>query len=229
MIEIVKKYVFFLLVLTALQSCISSHIYEDVQTVGKGNRAMEASLQRAFYTAPPVNFDNLTRFYANNEIGTGRARFIYGVTERTDFSVGLDFPVGLHASMKHQINTKSIRHLHGFKMDVFAPVVYYFQQMPEKPLISVSPSYLYTFRYDDLFSFSANASVISTRTNERLFHLPGIAAGIQIGDVLRFNAGISYFDNFGFLGAEKIQYLSVEAGIKFDLDYPTMIQKTPKG
>lgn len=216
--EIYNYSIVFFVFIISLSSCVTSHIYEDAQVIGKENHAMEGSLQRGFFTTPPVIQDNITRFYEGRDIGTGRFRYIYGAGDQTDISFGIDFPVGLTASTKRQFKSKSLRHIHACKLDVFLPLYYYLENLSERPVLSVSPSYIYTFRYDDLLSFSTNAVFLSTKTNQNLFHLPGIAAGIQVGDVLRFNAGVSYFNNFGFLGAENLQYLSVEAGIKFDLE-----------
>ena len=200
-----------------LQSCVSSHVFEDAQTIGKGNRSIEGSLARALFTPDSPNPDDLTRFYNSRDIGTARVEYVYGLTDRIDISGGLDIPVGLHGKFKWLMAERKLRHLHSLKTDVYIPLAYFLSDDRTRPLFAFSPTYVYSYRYDELFSLSGNASVLTVIGQNEWTSIPGIAGGIHIGDEVRFTLGVSYFNNFKLFDSGQIQYISVEASIKYDL------------
>lgn len=208
-----------LLLLVFIQSCVSSSMIDDAQSIGKGNRTIEGSLGRAIYTPTAPEVSPLSSFYRSRDIGTFRASYIYGIEENTNLGISLDFPLGLQMHMKHLFYTSNLKHLHAIKAEVYFPIVYYFNDIEDLdfPLVTFNPSYIYTYRHDDLLSCSINTNFLSIQSTDKIYYLPGIAAGIHVGDEIRFSAGLSYYNNFSLFGSTRIQYLSVEAGIKYDL------------
>ncbi len=209
----------FVILLVLVQSCVSSSMIDDARPVGKGNRSIEGSLGRAVFTPRAPQVDPLAFFYASRDIGTFRASYIYGIGDKTNVGISLDLPIGLQFNMKHLLYTSNLKHLHAIKAEVYLPALYYTNDISGGgiPLVAFNPSYIYTYRHDDLLSWSVNTNFISIQTTNSLHYLPGIATGIHVGDEIRFSAGLSYYNNFSILGASRIQYISVEAGIKYDL------------
>jgi len=211
------RFSIYLAIFIITQSCVSTTVFDDAQVVGKGNLAIEGSLNSAIYSPEYSPSDVFSRFYRDREQGMLRTEVHYGVTKTTEVGGGIDLPVGFNLYMKQLVYSGGLKHLHSLKMDLNLPVVFQFVNTPEIPILMLTPSYLYTYRYDDLLSFSTNAYFQSIQTNQRLTHIPGVGAGIHVGDELRFSAGIHYFNNFSSFGAQRIQYLSASASIQYDL------------
>ncbi len=206
------------LVLAVLStSCMTSHVFEEAQTIGEGNHAVSGSLARGVFMPEPLVIDQMSNLYLDSDIGTARFHYTYGIGEHTEIGIGADLPIGFRAHFKQEFNVKNLHHVHGLKVDLFAPLIYYAQDIGEHPIFGFAPSYIYTYRHDDLLSFSTNITMQAFQTQERSFGLPGISTGIHVGDQLKFTAGVGYFNNFGYLSAAPIQFLTVEAGFKYDL------------
>lgn len=200
-----------------MSSCVTSHVFEDAQVLGKGNKSIEGSVAHAVYVPKTEVTDELSNFYNGRAIGSTRLEYIKGVSDNIDVGVGIDFPIGIHSKVKWNFAERKLRHLHSAKMDLYLPVRYFFFDVESPPLFAFSPSYIYTYRYDDLLSVSVNAAVMNVLTEDQFAPIPGLAGGIHVGDEIRFTLGVSYFNNFELLDAGRIQYLSVEASIKHDL------------
>lgn len=212
----VNKYMLYFIILVSSTSCVTAHLFDDAQVIGKGNQAIETSISRSIYNPITESAGPTQEFYKSRDIGQIRVAYNRGVSESSDFSVGLDFPVGLYAKFKQNFRVKNLHHLHAMKIDVYVPFRYYFFDLKDYPLIGFSPTYIYSYRYNDLLGFSTNFSLMSFQTKTLFFTIPGVSAGFHVGDELKFTSGVSYFNNFGYFGTEKIQYVNVEAGIKFD-------------
>lgn len=217
MTETRKRIIYFLIIAVFSTSCVTSHIFEGAQTVGEGNHAFSGSLARGIFKPEPERIDRLSNLYLDNDIGTARFHYTYGIGENLEIGIGADLPIGFRAHFKQQFPMKNVHHVHGLKLDLFAPLIYYVQDINEHPIYGFAPSYIYTYRHDDLLSFSTNVTFQTFQTQERTFGLPGVSAGIHVGDQLKFTAGLGYYNNFGYLGAAPLQFLTVEAGFKYDL------------
>ncbi len=198
-----------------MQSCVTAKAYEDAMLIGEGNQAVEATLSRAMFQRPIENAP-FTSFINSRDVGTVGLNYIYGMTDRLDVSVGADLPVGIHVKGKYDLAPEALRHIHAVSLETRLPTFRLLNAADGSILLSVVPSYLYTYRYDDLFNVSVNAFVNTTRIPEGIFILPGIAAGIGVGDELRFSAGFNYSRTIFATMGGSYHFLTVESSIKYD-------------
>jgi hypothetical protein len=203
--------------LLMINACVSSHIFEDALVVGKGGHTVEGVMVKGFHKPKLSSQDGFIRFISKRELGIARFTYLYGIGHKTDVGIGLDLPLGFHAKVKQKLPWGNLKHIHSIKTEVYLPITYLWADDFEIPKFTLNPVYLYTYRYDDLLSASVNASFLAIKTNIKYVTLPGISIGVHIGDEMRFTLGVSYFNNFGKYGQQKLQYGSVEVGIKYDL------------
>ena len=204
-----------LLITMLLASCVSSKPFEEAQLVGKGNRAIEGTLSRAVF-ARTLNESGIARLVDDLDVGTLGVNYIYGAAENVDVSFGIDIPVGVHAKAKYVVNTEALRHLHGISFEARVPLYYLAGQTQNFVRLAAVPSYIYTYRYDDLFSMSANSFLNTSITNQGFIVMPGIAAGISLGNELKFNAGANYSRTVFTTTDGQFQFLTIESSVKYE-------------
>ena len=160
---------------------------------------------------------DISRFLNQRDVGTIGINYIYGLTDNLDFSAGIDIPIGFKAKLKYQFETESLRNIHAVSLETQFPFLYTLNLNLENRLIaSAVPSYIYTYRFDDLFNLSLNGFVTSSFTTTDFILLPGIAGGIGIGDEVRFTAGANYSRSVFSTDGSQFQFLTIESSIKVD-------------
>ncbi len=205
-----------LLFIVTISSCVTSRAYEDALLVGKGNHAAEGTLSRAIFLGVN-NRSEIANFIDNRDVGTLGLNYIYGASDRMDVSVGIDLPVGIHTKFKYNLDPNALRHNQALSFETRLPLSYLgLENNRGSILLSAVPTYLYTYRVDDLFSFSVNSFVNTTITTNGYFILPGVAAGIGVGNEVRFTAGINYSRSVFASDESRFQFITVESSIKYD-------------
>lgn len=207
---------FLFIVIIGLNSCVTSKAYEDALLVGKGNHAVEGTLSRAPIQQNLIRAD-LSSFLNNRSVGTIGLNYIYGAYDGIDVSAGIDIPLGLHAKVKYQIPHKSLRHIHAVSFESRFPLANLAaRESNGKVFLSTIPTYIYTYRHDELFNLSINSFLNTSVAESGFYVLPGIAAGIGVGNEVRFSAGVNYSRSIYASDGGQFQFLTVETSIKYD-------------
>lgn len=199
-----------------LTSCFATKPYEDAMLVGKGNRAVELTLDRALFVDNDLT-GNVSLFVNRQDIGYIGINYIYGLSENIDINAGWDFPTGMHARLKYGLKNKGIHSAQAFSVELRSPLRLVGGGFNDGTIyFSMIPTYIYTYRHDNILNASVNLFVNSSYTESGYLILPGLAAGFGIGDELRFSAGLKYSRTVFSSDGSQFQFLTVESSIKYD-------------
>lgn len=207
----------FFIVLIGNFSCVTSHVIEHAQTLGKGNASAHGAFSKVVFKQSGTVKDSVTDYLNKTNLGALRARYSYGIHEHIDLSVGYEFPLGVYSAVKWKFYQAGLRHLHAVELQSNVPFFSYLKPKNHMDNWQWTASYLYSYRVADILYLSTNVSSKQLYVQDDYILMPGLSIGFLIGKEVQFSAGVSYFRTLYSSKQNQFQYIGASTSLIFDL------------